>query len=50
MFVLLYKEAFDLVARGITNPNYGENNLNSYIPTITKENPASGLIGSYYFS
>jgi hypothetical protein len=49
VFLILYKEAFSLVSRGITDPNYGEDKMDNYIKSITKASPTSGLIGSYYF-
>jgi hypothetical protein len=39
VFILLYKEAFDVVARGITDPAYGPDKLNEYIKSITQSNP-----------
>lgn len=49
-FIVLYKESFDMLAAGLTDPAYGENNINAYIQTITEKNPRDGLFGSYYFN
>jgi ABC-type branched-subunit amino acid transport system substrate-binding protein len=50
MFVVLYKESFDMVAAGILNKDYGIDKINDYIKTITKVSPRNGLFGSYYFN
>jgi hypothetical protein len=48
-FVILYKEALNLVLNGLSNNAYNEEKLNQYIKSIAKNNPIQGLIGSYYF-
>jgi len=50
VFLILYKESFDLLTRGLTDPQYGPTKINEYIGSITKDQPTSGLIGSYYFN
>lgn len=50
MFIILYKDTFDLVAKAISDPAYGPTKVNEYIKSITKDNPTSWLIGTYYFS
>lgn len=48
-FLVLYKEAFDLVARAITDPNYWPEKVEAYIQGITKEKPTTWLFWDYYF-
>lgn len=49
VYLLLYKETFDLVADAISDKEYGVANVNKYIKTLDKDNPRNGLRGSYYY-
>ncbi len=48
IYVAMYHEAFRIVADGITSNKY--DNFNTYMKSITKDNPRTGLGRSYYFS
>lgn len=48
-FLVLYKEAFDLVAEAIADPNYWPEKVEAYIQATTKDKPISWLFWNYYF-
>jgi hypothetical protein len=39
-----------MLVDGLVDPAYGEENINAYIKSLTKDNPRNGLFGSYYFA
>lgn len=50
LFIVLFKESFNVIADGITNEQYWPNNINKYLQSLTLDTTVDSSFGRYYFS